>query len=37
VLTRVRDHLMRTKSADRPFQRYITLDHLHNNPSISDD
>jgi serine/threonine-protein kinase len=37
VLTRVRDHLMRTGAADRPFQRYITLDHLHNNQSISDD
>jgi len=40
ALTAIRDHLRDPKKvlpADRPFQRYITLVHLHNNRSISDD
>jgi serine/threonine-protein kinase len=31
MLTAVRDHLAKSKPADRPFQRYFTLTHLYNN------
>ena len=37
ALAAIRDHLNRLGPADRPFQRYVTLDHLHNNPTIDDD
>ncbi len=37
TLTAIRDHLNRLAPADQRFQRYITLDHLHNNPTVSDD
>ncbi len=38
ALTAIRGHLRDTiKPADRPFQRYITLAHLHNNPTIADE
>jgi hypothetical protein len=38
TLTAIRDHLRdKTKPADRPFQRYITLTHLHNNPTVTDE
>ena len=36
VLTKIRDHLYRMRSEDRPHQRFLTLTHLHNNPSVSD-
>lgn len=36
VLTAVRDHLAKTPSQDRPFQRYFTLTHLHNNKALKD-
>ena len=38
ALTAIRDHLRdKTKPADRPFQRYITLVHLRNNPTVTDE
>jgi serine/threonine-protein kinase len=40
TLNAIRDHLRdpkKVKPADRPFQRYVTLTHLHNNPAIADD
>jgi Planctomycete cytochrome C len=38
AITAIRGHLRDTiKPADRPFQRYITLVHLHNNPTIADE
>jgi serine/threonine-protein kinase len=40
TLTAIRDHLRdsdKVKPADRPFQRYITLVHLYNNPTVQDD
>ena len=37
MLTTVRDHLRNAERDDRPYLRYFTLTHLHNNPSVSDD
>ncbi len=38
ALSAIRDHLRdKTKPADRPFQRYVALTHLHNNPSVGDE
>jgi len=37
VATAIRDHLKGLNAADRPFQRYFTLNHLHNNPAADDD
>ena len=37
ALAAIRDHLDRLAPADRPFQRYVTLDHLHNNRAVLDD
>lgn len=37
ALAAVRDHLNKLAPAERPFQRYVTLDHLHNNPTVTDD
>ncbi len=40
TLNAIRDHLRdanKVKPADRPFQRYLTLTHLHNNAAISDE
>jgi len=37
ALEAIRDHLAKLGPADRPFQRYITLDHLNNNPTVGDD
>jgi hypothetical protein len=38
ALTAVRGHLRdKVKAADRPFQRYITLVNLHNNPTAGDE
>lgn len=34
VLTVVRDHLRKADERDRPFLRFLTLTHLHNNPSV---
>jgi serine/threonine-protein kinase len=36
VLAAVRDHLRAARAEDRPFLRYFTLTHLHNNPRIGD-
>ena len=40
TLNAIRGHLRdanKVKPADRPFQRYLTLRHLHNNPAIPDE
>ncbi|MDA7979100.1 MAG: transcriptional regulator [Pirellulales bacterium] len=37
VLRKIRDHLQNLDSSDRPHQRYFSLHHLHNNPSVTDD
>jgi serine/threonine-protein kinase len=37
ILAAVADHLRKTPIADRPFQRYFTLTHLHNNKTVRDD
>jgi hypothetical protein len=38
TLTAIRNHLRdKVKAADRPFQRYITLVCLHNNPTVGDE
>jgi mono/diheme cytochrome c family protein len=37
TLTAIRDHLNRLKTADRPYQRFFTLDHLHNNQPLADE
>jgi serine/threonine-protein kinase len=37
VLTAIRGHLRKTPMADRQFQRYFTLTHLHNNTAVRDD
>jgi serine/threonine-protein kinase len=37
VLTAVRDHLRRADSDTRPFLRYFSLAHVHNNPAVSDE
>jgi hypothetical protein len=38
ALTAIRDHLRdKVQAADRPFQRYISLVHLYNNPLVSDE
>jgi mono/diheme cytochrome c family protein len=37
ALTAVRDHLQSLSPEDQPFQRYFTLTHLHNNPTVSDE
>jgi serine/threonine-protein kinase len=36
VLTAVRDHLRAADREDRPYLRYFTLTHLHNNPKVPD-
>lgn len=36
VLTAVRDHLASAHAVDRPYLRYFTLTHLHNNPKVPD-
>jgi serine/threonine-protein kinase len=35
-LTAIRDHLKRLRPTDRPFQRYLSLNHLHNNKSLDE-
>ena len=35
ILEWIRDDLRRTTKLDRPFKRYFTLAHLHNNPKVS--
>ncbi|MBV8236406.1 MAG: transcriptional regulator [Acidimicrobiia bacterium] len=37
VLTAIRDHLETVPADDQPFQRYVTLTHLHNNRKVLDD
>jgi hypothetical protein len=38
ALTAIRDHLRdKVQAADRPFQRYLTLVNLYNNPSVTDE
>src|SRR5262249_51638752 len=37
VLVVVRDHLRSLPMEDQTFQRYFTLQHLHNNPSVSEE
>src|SRR5262245_59989655 len=37
AITAVRDHLQKLPAEDRPFQRYFTLTHLHNNPAVSEE
>ena len=37
VLTALRDHLREARPEDRPYLRYFTMTHLHNNPQISDE
>jgi serine/threonine-protein kinase len=37
VAAAIHDHLTHLSPADRPFQRYITLDHLNNDPTVADD
>jgi serine/threonine-protein kinase len=37
VVGAIREHLKRLNAADRPFQRYLTLHHLHNNPTVDGD
>jgi hypothetical protein len=38
TLTAIRNHLRdKVKTAGRSFQRYITLVHLHNNPTVTDE
>ena len=36
TLAAVRDHLRKLPREDRPFQRYFSLTHLHNNPALGD-
>jgi hypothetical protein len=36
VLTAIRDHLSKTAEEDRKFQRYFTLDNLHNDKALAD-
>ena len=36
-LEAIKAHLDRLAPADRPFRRYLTLDYLHNNPTVADD
>jgi serine/threonine-protein kinase len=36
VLAALRDHLRKRDRDDRPFQRYFTLTHLHNNPAVGE-
>ena len=37
TLAAIRADLERLPSSDRPFRRYLTLDHLHNNLTVADD
>lgn len=37
VLRKIRDHLQNLDSADRPHQRYFSLHHLNNNPSVTEE
>jgi serine/threonine-protein kinase len=37
VATAIREHLKGLNASDRPFQRYLTLNHLHNNPTVDGD
>jgi serine/threonine-protein kinase len=37
VQTAIRDHLREAEHDDRPYLRYFTMTHLHNNPAISDE
>ncbi len=37
VLRQIRDHLQNLDSADRPHQRYFSLHHLNNNPSVTEE
>ncbi len=37
VASAIHEHLKGLNAADRPFQRYLTLNHLHNNPMVDDD
>jgi serine/threonine-protein kinase len=36
VLTAIRDDLRQADAEDRPYLRYFTLNHLHNNPKVPD-
>jgi len=36
VLTTIRNHLRSIRDTDRRFQRYFTLSHLYNNPTVTD-
>ena len=36
ALAMMRDHLRKAESEDRPFLRFFTLHHLHNNPRVMD-
>lgn len=36
VLRGIRDHLREARAEDRPFLRYFTLAHLHNQPKVTD-
>jgi mono/diheme cytochrome c family protein len=36
VLAAVRDHLLAADAEDKPYLRYFTLTHLHNNPAVAD-
>lgn len=36
VLTALRADLLKARREDRPYRRYYTLTHLHNNPKVSD-
>jgi serine/threonine-protein kinase len=37
VLTAIRDHLREAEHEDRPYLRYFTMTHLHNNPDITNE
>ena len=37
TLAAIATHLNKLKRADQPYQRFFTLDHLHNNPTLADD
>ncbi len=37
VLRQIRTHLQNLNSSDRPHQRYFSLHHLHNNPTVTEE